>query len=141
MLSDLQFWRVAGGEEQEVEVLSGGMTAMDAFSIHYATSSRMPPSKSGPIQRAGNELIFPRALDVTDPDGALENIANFMVDYPIPKALHAVTPLVRSRRAGAQRQIKRNKFITDFRRACRLADMQCKQWGTHAFRAGGMNAL
>jgi hypothetical protein len=140
VLSDLRFWRVTRGEEVEVEVLMEGMPSMDACSIDYATS-RMPPSKSDPIQRVGNELLFPRKLEASDPDGALENIVNFMVDYPVHKSLHSVTPLIRSRRLGAQRQIRRNEFISDFRRVCRLAGLQYSQWGTHAFRVGGMNAL
>ena len=140
MLSDLKFWRVVRGEEQEVEVLEEGFPDADPGYIHYATS-RMPPSKSDPIQRVGNELIFPSKLDPSDPDGALENIVNFMVDYPVPKMLHSITPLMRSTREGAQRQIRRNEFINDFRKVCRLADLRYSSWGTHAFRVGGMNAL
>ena len=140
MLSDLHFWRVVRGEEVEVDVLREGMPAMDACSIDYATS-RMPPSKSDPIQRVGNELIFPRKLDEGDPDGALENIVNFMIDYPMAKSLHSVTPLMRSRRLGVQRQMRRQEFITDFRRICKIADLRYARWGTHAFRVGGMNAL
>jgi hypothetical protein len=101
MLSDLRFWRVVGGEEVEVEIETEGWPEMEAHSIHYATS-RMPQSKSDPIQRVGNELISPRKMDHHDPDGALENIVNFMIDYPIAKALHSSTPLMRSRRSGAQ---------------------------------------
>ena len=40
-----------------------------------------------------------------------------------------------------QRLIKRNEFVRDFRWVCRLAKLQYNQWGTHAFRVGGMNAL
>jgi hypothetical protein len=63
-------------------------------------------------------------MDRHDPDGALENIVNFMIDYPIVKALHLITPLMRSRRSDAQRQIKRNELVNDFRKVCKLADMQ-----------------
>jgi hypothetical protein len=102
----------------------------------------MPPSKADPIQRRGNELIFPRKIDFAmDPDGALENIVHFFNDYLIARRMHSVTPLLRSRRAGAQRLIKRNEFVRDFRWVCRLDGLQYKQWGTHAFRVGGMNAL
>jgi len=140
MLSDLRFWRMVREEAVEVEVETGGWPELEAHSIDYATS-RMPPSKADPIQRVGNELIFPKKMDRHDPDGALENIVKFMIDYPIVKALHSITPLMRSRRSGAQRQIKRNEFVNDFRKVCRLADMQYSMWGTHAFRVGGMNAL
>jgi hypothetical protein len=140
MLSDLHFWRIVRGVEVEIEVLTEGFPDMDACSIDY-TTSRMPPSKSDPIQRVGNELIFPRKLERSDPDGAMENIVNFMVDYPMPKSIHSLTPLMRSRRQGAQRQIQRNEFINDFRRVCKIVDLQYSQWGTHAFRVGGMNAL
>jgi hypothetical protein len=34
--------------------------------------------KSDPIQRIGNELIFPCKLERQDLDGAMENIVNFM---------------------------------------------------------------
>ena len=40
---------------------------------------------------------------------------------PIPKNMHSLTPLLRSRRQGAQRQIQRNEFINDFRRVCKIA--------------------
>jgi hypothetical protein len=140
MLSDLHFWRIIRGVEVEVEVLEEGFPDGDAGYIDYATS-RMPPSKSGPIQRVGNELIFPKKLERSDPDGAMENIVNFMIDYPSPKGMHSLTPLMRSRRQGAQRQIQRNEFINDFRRVCKSAGLQYSQWGTHAFRVGGMNAL
>ena len=140
MLSDLHFWRMIRGVEVEIEVLAEGFPDGDAGYIDYATS-RMPPSKSDPIQRVGNELIFPRKLERSDPDGAMENIVNFMIDYPIPKNMHSLTPLMRSRRQGAQRQIQRNEFINDFRRVCKIAGLQYSQWGTHAFRVGGMNAL
>jgi hypothetical protein len=140
MLSDLHFWRIVRGVEVEIEVIEEGFPDGDAGYIDFATS-RMPPSKSDPIQRVGNGLIFPKKLERSDPDGAMENIVNFMNDYPIPKSMHSLTPLMRSRRQGAQRQIQRNEFINDFRRVCKIAGLRYSKWGTHAFRVGGMNAL
>ena len=71
----------------------------------------------------------------------MENIIHFMHDYPIERQLHGITPLLRDKREGIQRQIKRNEFIRDFKMVCRAANMQYERWGTHAFRVGGMNAL
>jgi hypothetical protein len=71
----------------------------------------------------------------------MENSANFMNAYPIDRELHHLTPLLRDKREGVQRQITRAEFIRDFKMVCRAADLQYPQWGTHAFRVGGMNAL
>ena len=141
MLSDLRFVRkTTSGEEVDVEVLSDGTLSAVASSIDRI-ECRMPPSKSDPIQRIGNELIFPCKLERQDRDGAMENIVNFMNAYPINRSFHGITPLLREKREGAQRQITRAEFIRDFKMVCRAADLRYEQWGTHAFRVGGMNAL
>jgi len=141
MLSDFKFFRVVRDVEQELMVMEDGRLEVDACHVSYATC-RMPPNKGDPIQRQDNDLIFPRKLDpVHDPDGALENVVNLFNDYPIDRRMHSATPLLRSRRIGVQRLIKRTEFVRDFRWVCKLAKLQYKQWGTHAFRVGGMNAL
>jgi hypothetical protein len=61
----------------------------------------------------------------------MENIVNFMADYPISKSMHSLTPLMRSRRQGAQRQIQRNEFINDFRRVCKIAGLEYTRSGAH----------
>ena len=141
MLSDLRFVRIVRGEETEIEMLDDGTLGACPAQVHFI-ECRMPPSKSDPIQRQGNELIFPQKIDpVHDIDGAMENIINFMNDYPIPRAQHSITPLLRDKRDGVQRQIRRTEFIRDFKWICREAGLQYSKWGTHAFRVGGMNAL
>jgi hypothetical protein len=111
MLSDLRFvHKTASGDEVDIEVLIDGTLPARAGSIEC----RMPPSKSGPIQRSGNELIFPCRLDRQGSDGAMENIVNFMNAYPIDREFHHITPLLREKREGAQRQITRAEFIRDF---------------------------
>jgi len=44
----------------------------------------------------------------------MDNIVNFMNAYPIDREFHRITPLLREKRKGAQRQITRAEFSRDF---------------------------
>ena len=78
--------------------------------------SRMPPSKSDPVQRVGNELHFPGKLPEARVKGAKECIEDFVNDYPVPAHLHKVSPLFRTTREGAASQMTRAMFLHDFKR-------------------------
>jgi hypothetical protein len=143
MLSDLRFVRkIVSDKLVDIEVNVDGSLAADACHLDRI-ECRMPPSKSDPIQRAGNELIFPCKMEPDDIDGAMENIAHFMNKYPVDLELHRLTPLLllRDKREGVQRQIRRHEFIRDFKMVCRTASMRYERWGTHAFRVDGMHAM
>ena len=143
-LSDLRFMRSAtGGDDVSLEPSEDGKAPVGAEYIQ----SRMPPSKSDPVQRVGNELHFPGKLPEARVKGAKECIEDFVNDYPVPAHLHKVSPLFRTTREGAASQMTRAMFLHDFKRVCRLTlqtvgtELFYSQWGTHAFRVGGMNAL
>ena len=142
-MADVVFKTTKADLEVVIDRRSDGSIAEGA---DYA-SSKMPPSKADRVQRVGNDLFFPGKLPEAAVKGAKECIEDFLNDYPVPLHLQGVVPLFRTVRQGAASQMTRSMFIYDFKVVCRAAiaktgtELRYSQWGTHAFRVGGMNAL
>jgi hypothetical protein len=142
-MADVQF---ANGLGDRARTLERGHDGTVPAGSDYATT-KMPPSKADPVQRAGNELFFPGRLPESKVNGAKECIENWFNDYPVHPELQHVTPLFRTVRTGTPTQFTRATFLNDFKWVCRQAlectgtELRYSQWGTHAFRVGGMNAL
>ena len=137
MVSDLQFM---SGEGSTAVVMARKADGTVAAGSSFATS-RMPPSKSDPVQRVGNELFMPGKEPGEELDGAKECIENFLNDYPVALHFQSLVPLLRTVRVGPSGQMTRAAFLHDFKVVCREAGLRYEQWGTHAFRVGGMNEL
>jgi hypothetical protein len=142
-LADVVFKNTVADEEV---VSARRMDGTIAAGSSFATS-KMPPSKMDRVQRVGNDLYFPGMLPESNVKGAKECIEDFVNDYPVMKHLQPVVPLFRTVRQGAASQMTRSMFLHDFKIVCRAAkahtgtELWYSQWGTHAFRVGGMNAL
>jgi hypothetical protein len=137
MVADMKFM---SGEGNSAVALARNQDGTVPSGSGYATS-RMPPSKADPVQRVGNELFFPGKDPGEELDGAKECVENFLNDYPVPLPLQSLVPLLRSARVGPTGQMTRSAFLHDFKIVCRAAGLRYEQWGTHAFRVGGMNEL
>ena len=137
MVSDLKFM---SGEGSTATVMARNADRTVPAGSNFATS-RMPPSKSDPVQRVGNELFLPGKEPGEDLNGAKECIENFLNDYPVALHFQPLVPLLRTTRVGPAGQMSRASFLHDFKVVCREANLQYSQWGTHAFRVGGMNEL
>jgi hypothetical protein len=70
-----------------------------------------------------------------------ECVENFLNDYPVPLHFQSLVPLLRSQRVGPAGQMTRAAFLHDFKAVCHETGLRYEQWGTHAFRVGGMNEL
>jgi hypothetical protein len=137
MVSDLKFM---SGEGSTAAIMARNADGTVPAGSKFATS-RMPPSKSDPVQRVGNELFLPGKEPGEDLNGAKECIENYLNDYPVALHFQALVPLLRTARVGPAGQMTRATFLHDFKVVCREAGLRYSQWGTHAFRVGGMNEL
>jgi hypothetical protein len=137
MVSDVKFMT---GEGSTAVVMPRRPDGTLAAGSSFATS-RMPPSKADPVQRVGNELFMPSKEPGEELNGAKECIENFLNDYPVALHYQSLVPLLRTVRIGPSGQMTRAAFLHDFKVVCREAGLRYSQWGTHAFRVGGMNEL
>ena len=143
LVTDLRFFTHAKkGAFEEVFLQCDGTLPVAAFQLAMI-KSRMPPSKADPVQRSDNDLTFPAKVFDEDPDGAMEHICRFIDTFPVPEYRREAVPLFRRKINPSPAQFHRYDFKRDFRWVCRNAspELQYKQWGTHAFRIGGLNAL
>ena len=103
---------------------------------------RVPMTSSKPDQFGirGDELFFPRS---TRPgiSGTFELAADFVNEYPVPRARHPATPWFREQIFGMYTQVTHYRFMADFKIVCKLAKIAYAGYGKHAFRIGGMNAM
>ena len=145
MVAELRFMEEASIDSAYIARAADGTPGLGKEGCAGARS-RMPPSKSDPVQRGDNDLFFPPKHFRATRKGALELLVDFLTEHPVPLAFQPLTPLFRDKRQGACKQWSRRDFIKDFRWVCRQADqfgmhLEYSTWGTHAFRVGGMNAL
>jgi hypothetical protein len=137
LVADIKFMSGVGKDAVEMpRTPDGKVPAGSTFAV-----SRMPPHKGDNIQRVGNELYFPGKYVGAEVNGAKECVENFLNDYPVGLHFQQLVPLLRSVRLGPAGQMTRAMFLHDFKLVCRAAGLRYSQWGTHAFRVGGMNEL
>jgi hypothetical protein len=137
LVADVKFMSGTGKQAVEMPRSQDGRVPPGAtFAV-----SRMPPHKGDCVQRVGNELYFPGKYVGAEVNGAKECIENFLNDYPVALHFQPLVPLLRSVRLGPAGQMTRAMFLHDFKLVCREAGLRYSQWGTHAFRVGGMNEL
>ena len=103
---------------------------------------RVPMSSSKPDQfgERGDQLFFPRSAKAGT-SGTFEITSEFVNAFPIVRWRHPATPWMRQLEFGMATQVTHAQFMSDFKTACRAADVRYEGFGKHAFRIGGMNAL
>ena len=122
MVSDLKFM---SGEGSTSAIMARNADGTVPAGSKFATS-RMPPSKSDPVQRVGNELFLPGKEPGDELNGAKECIENFLNDYPMPLHFQSpLVPLLRSQRVGPAGQMTRAAFLHGFKVVvCREAGLR-----------------
>jgi hypothetical protein len=143
MVGHLSFRSSEGGEL--AHPTSVAMAAQNLRSLHHAIL-KMPPSKADPFA-CNHPLYLPLGRMEKARFSPCWNLWFMVATHPVDPTVADQVPLFQASVSGVPRstppftQVKAAVFWSDFKRFCRLADVQYSQFGTHAFRVGGMNAL
>jgi hypothetical protein len=143
MVSHLQFFSIT--DQLIPHPTSVTSAARVLPQLHHAVL-RMPPSKADPF--GNNHPLF---LPIGRADHAVYspcwNLWFLIATFPVASDLADSTPLFRQSTGGTPNtlqpvvQVSVEVFWSDFKHFCRNANIQYDQYGTHAFRVGGMNTL